>query len=61
LRKEYQHRQDIIDALVDKCKDLNLLVQQSEETISLIHDTLAPVVSVNTATQIGQASARPAF
>ena len=46
LRETYQHRQEIIDALVAKCKELYLLTeaQHNQEATSLTHDTLAPVV-----------------
>ena len=46
LRETYQHRQEIIDALVAKCKELYLLTEasQSKEASSLTHDTLAPIV-----------------
>jgi WD40 repeat protein len=47
LRQAYQHRQDIIDELIAKCKELYLLAEapQTHEQTSLAHDTLAPVVS----------------
>jgi len=46
LRETYQNRQEIIDALVAKCKEFYLLTeaQHNQETTSLTHDTLAPVV-----------------
>ncbi|MDX2245418.1 MAG: AAA family ATPase [Bacteroidia bacterium] len=46
LRENYQHIQDTIDNLVQKCKDLYLLTEYHGEkaATSLAHDTLAPVV-----------------
>jgi hypothetical protein len=46
LRENYQHRQENIDKLIQKCKELYLLTEYHGEkaTTSLAHDTLAPVV-----------------
>ena len=52
LAQEYRHRQDVLPALVQKCKDLYLLVDlaadQPEAALAtatrLAHDTLAPLV-----------------
>ncbi|MFQ5629522.1 MAG: AAA family ATPase, partial [bacterium] len=62
LRETYQHRQDILDNLVGKCKELYLLTeaQHSADYTSLTHDTLAPVVNkeYNNSDKPGQRSAR---
>ncbi len=46
LRQNYEHRQEIINALVAKCKELYLLTdaRQAQEATSLTHDTLASEV-----------------
>jgi len=52
LAQEYRHRQDVLPALVQKCKDLYLLVDpaadQPEAALAtatrLTHDTLAPLI-----------------
>ncbi|MCK6560111.1 AAA family ATPase [bacterium] len=62
LRRTYEHRQQIIEALVAKCKDLYLLTeaQQGQEATSLTHDTLASEVikQYNTSDKPGQRAAR---
>lgn len=49
IRQTYQHRQDVIDELVRKCKELFLLTEtqagQESKLLTLTHDTLAPVVT----------------
>ena len=52
LAREYSHRQDVFPALVQKCKDLYLLVDPAADKLDealatatrLTHDTLAPLV-----------------
>ena len=62
LRETYQHRQDILDTLVGKCKELYLLTeaQHSADFTSLTHDTLAPVVNneYNNSDKPGQRASR---
>lgn len=61
LRQTYLHRQDIIDALVAKCKEFYLLTEaHNAQHTSLTHDTLAPVVAkeYNTSDRFGQRAAR---
>ncbi|MCL4708150.1 AAA family ATPase [bacterium] len=62
LRRTYEHRQETIKALVDKCKELYLLTesQQGQEATSLTHDTLASEVikQYNTSDKPGQRASR---
>jgi len=62
LRQTYQHRQDIIDALIAKCKELYLLTEalHSAEHTGLTHDTLVPAVTkeYNSSERSGQRAAR---
>lgn len=62
LRRIYEHRQEAIKALVDKCKELYLLTesQQGQEATSLTHDTLASEVikQYNTSDKPGQRASR---
>lgn len=62
LRRTYEHRQETINALVAKCKELYLLTdsQQSQESTSLTHDTLASEVikQYNTSDKPGQRASR---
>lgn len=62
LRRTYEHRQETIDALLAKCKELYLLTetQQDQAATSLTHDTLAAVVinQYNTSDKPGQRAAR---
>ncbi len=46
LRRDYAHRQEVLDPLITDLKELYLLteVAQGTEQTSLTHDTLAPVV-----------------
>ena len=62
LRALYQHRQDIIDSLIAKCKELYLLTdaQHGKGQTALTHDTLAPVVAIeyNNSDRPGQRASR---
>jgi len=67
LQAAYQHRQDVIDQLLEKCKTLYLLTDiqvHQENTVkpgtSLAHDTLAPVVisQYNNSDRPGQRATR---
>jgi hypothetical protein len=60
LRQTYQHRQDIIETLIAKCKELYLLTEPSAEHTALTHDTLAPVVAkeYSTSFRSGQRATR---
>ncbi|NUM79111.1 AAA family ATPase, partial [candidate division KSB1 bacterium] len=62
LRRTYEHRQETINALVAKCKELYLLTdsQQSQESTSLTHDTLASEVikQYNSSDKPGQRASR---
>lgn len=62
LRALYQHRQDIIDSLIAKCKELYLLTdaQHGKGRTALTHDTLAPIVAVeyNSSDRPGQRASR---
>jgi hypothetical protein len=50
LAREYRHRGEVMPALVQRCRDLSLLVeptstgQTTEQATRLTHDTLAPLV-----------------
>lgn len=44
LQTQYQHRADVLDALIKVFKDLYLLTDAGEGRTALAHDTLAPVV-----------------
>jgi len=63
LRQSYNHRQDILDALIIKCQALYLLtnIQQNQKLYSrLSHDLLAPVVrsAYHSSDKLGQRAAR---
>lgn len=62
LRRTYEHRQETIEALLVKCKELYLLTetQQGQEATSLTHDTLASEVikQYNTSDKPGQRASR---
>ena len=62
LRRTYEHRQETINALVAKCKELYLLTdsQQGQEATSLTHDTLASEVikQYNASDKPGQRASR---
>jgi len=63
LRQNYNHRQDIFDALIVKCQSLYLLtnIQQNQKLYSrLAHDLLAPVVrsAYHNSDKPGQRAAR---
>jgi len=62
IRRKYQHREDIINELIAKCKEFYLLTEtaESREKMSLTHDTLAPVVAsqYNSSDKPGQRAAR---
>ncbi len=44
IRARYAHRQDVLDDLVSKLKELYLLTDAGAEMTGLAHDTLAPLV-----------------
>ncbi len=62
IRKNYRHRQEIIDDLIGKCKELYLLTdgQKSDDSASLTHDSLAPIVAMqySNSDKPGQRAAR---
>ena len=44
LRDRYQHREDVIDELIGKFKELYLLNDAGKNTTGLAHDTIAPLI-----------------
>ena len=44
IRARYAHREDVLEALVSKLKELYLLTDAGTEMTGLAHDTLAPLV-----------------
>ncbi len=63
LRRDYRHRQDVLEKLIVKCKALYLLTefQQNQNSyIRLAHDILAPIVSskYHNSNKLGQRAAR---
>lgn len=44
LRRRYQHREGVIDSLIEKFKELYLLNDSGRNATSLAHDTIAPLI-----------------
>ncbi len=44
LKNIYQHRADVLEKLIQKCKELYLLTDVGDKLSTLSHDTLAPVI-----------------